>query len=38
MDFGANKTPVKLIREVAFVGTYFRNIYSSVNGKWFRKT
>ena len=38
MDFGANKTPVKLIREVAFGGTYFRNIYSSVNGKWFRKT
>ena len=31
MDFGANKTPVEVIREGAFGGTYFRNIYSSVN-------
>ena len=37
MDFGANKTPVEVIREGAFRGTYFRNIYSSVNGKWYRK-
>ena len=35
MDFGANKTPVKVITEGAFVGTYFRDIYSSINDKWY---
>ena len=38
MDFGANKTPVETIKEVAFGGTYFRDIYSSVNGKWYKKS
>ena len=38
MDFGTNKTPVEIIKEVAFGGTYFRNIYSGINGKWYRKT
>ena len=33
MDFGANKTPAQIIREGAFGGTYFRNIYSDINGK-----
>ena len=33
MDFGANKTPVEIIREGAFGGTYSRNIYSGVTGK-----
>ena len=37
MDFGANKTPIKVIKESAFGGTYFRNIYSNVNGKWYKK-
>ena len=32
MGFGANKTPVEIIKEGAFRGTYFRDIYSSVNG------
>ena len=27
MDFGAKKTPVEVIREDAFAGTYFRDIY-----------
>ena len=36
MDFGANKTPVKVIKEGAFEGTYFRDIDSGVNGKWYR--
>ena len=27
MDFGANKTPVEVIKEDAFRGTYFRDIY-----------
>ena len=33
MDFGVNKTPIKVIKEGAFGGTYFRGIYSGVNGK-----
>ena len=38
MDFGTNKTPVDVIREDALGGTYFRKIYSSVNGKWHKKS
>ena len=38
MDFGANKTPVEVIKEGAFAGTYFRDIYSSVNGKRYKKS
>ena len=38
MDFDENKTPVEIIKEGAFRGTYFRNIYSSINGKWCRKS
>ena len=38
MDFGGNKTPVAVIKEGAFGGTYWRYIYSSVNGKWYRKS
>ena len=38
MDFGANKMPVKIITEGAFGGTYFRDIYFNVNGKWYKKT
>ena len=38
MDFGANKTPVEIIREGAFGGTYFRDIYSGVTGKWYKKS
>ena len=37
MDFGANKTPVEIIREGAFGGTYFRDIYYGINSKWYRK-
>ena len=36
MDFGANKTPVEIIKEGAFGGTYFRDICSVVTGKWFK--
>ena len=35
MDFRANKSPVEIIRESAFGGTYFRDIYSQVNEKWY---
>ena len=38
MDFGANKTPVEVIRQGAFGGTYFREIYSSVTEKWSKKS
>ena len=38
MDFGANKTPIEVIREGAFGGIYFRDIYSSVNGQWYKKS
>ena len=30
MEFGANKTPVEVIKEGAFGDTYFKDIYSSV--------
>ena len=38
MNFIPNKTPVEIISEVAFGGTYFRDIYSGVNGKWYRNS
>ena len=38
MDFSENKSPIQVIKEGAFGGTYFKNIYSSVNGQWYRKS
>ena len=38
MDFSANKTPVEVIKEGAFGGTYFRDIYSSINGMCYKKS
>ena len=38
MNFTPNKTPVEIISEGAFGGTYFRDIYSGVNGKWYRNS
>ena len=38
VNFGANKTSVEIIEEGTFRGTYFRDIYSVVNGKWYRKS
>ena len=37
MDFSPNKTPIEIIKEGAFGGTYFRDIYSGINGKWYKK-
>ena len=34
MDFGTNKTPIEVIKEGSFRGTYFRDIYSGINSKW----
>ena len=38
MNFGANKTPVEIIKKGAFGGTYFRDIYASVNDEFYRKS
>ena len=38
MDFGVNKIPVEVIKEDAFGGTYFRDIYSNVTGKRYKKS
>ena len=38
MGFGKNKTPAEIIKEDAFEGTYFRDIYSGVNIKWYRNS
>ena len=36
MNFDENKTPVEMIEEDAFEGTYFRDIYSGINDKRYR--
>ena len=38
MNCNPNKTPIEVIREVAFGGTYFRNIYSGINEKWYKNS
>ena len=30
------KTPVEIIKKGAFRGTHFRDIYSSINGQWYK--
>ena len=37
MNFSSNKTPIEIIKEGAFGGTYFRDIYSNINEKWYKK-
>ena len=37
MDFRPNITPIEVIKKGAFGGTYFRDIYSGINGKWYKK-
>ena len=32
--YESNKRPIEVIREGAFGGTYFRDIYSGINEKW----
>ena len=38
MLFKPNKTPIEIIKEGAFGGTYFRDIYSNINNKWYRNS
>ena len=34
--FQPNKTPIEIIKEDAFGGTYFRDAYSNINKKWYK--
>ena len=36
MNFSPTKTPVEIIKEGAFGGTCFRDIYSGINEKWYK--
>ena len=38
MNFSPNKTLIKKINEDAFGGTYFRDIYSNINKKWYKNS
>ena len=38
MEFNPNKTPFEIIKESAFGGTDFRDIYSSINMKWYKNS
>ena len=38
MNFSPNKTPIEVIREGTFGGTYFRDIYSGINQKWYKNS
>ena len=38
MDFNPNKTPIEIIKEDAFGRTYFRDVYSDINKKWYRNS
>ena len=38
MHFGTNKTPIEIIKEGSFGGTCFRDIYSSVNDKFYKNS
>ena len=38
MNFSPNKTRTEIIKESAFDGTYFREIYSGINKKWYKNS
>ena len=38
MDFSPNKTSAEVSRQSAFRGTYFRDIYAGINGKWYKNS
>ena len=38
MDFKPNVSPVEIIQKGAFSGTYFRDIYSGVNDKFYKSS
>ena len=38
MDFDTNKTPIEIIKESSFGGTYLRDIYSSIDDKFYKNS
>ena len=38
MGFGPNISPADVIKKGAFGGTYFRDIYSGVNNRWYKNS
>ena len=38
MNFSPNKTPIEIMKEDAFGGIYFRDIYSGINEKWYKNS
>ena len=38
MDFKQNNVLVEIIKEGSFGGIYFRDVYSSVNNKWYKNS
>ena len=38
MNFSPNKTPIEVIQECSFGVTYFRDIYSRINEKWYKNS
>ena len=38
MNFNPNKTPIEIIKEGAFGGTYFRDFFSNINKKWYKNS
>ena len=38
MDFKPNISPVEIMKKGAFGGTYFRDIYSGVNSKFYKNS
>ena len=38
MNCSPNKKPIEIIKEGASGGTYFRDIYSGINKKWYQKS
>ena len=38
MNFSTNKTPIEIIKERALGGTYFGDIYSGINKKWYKNS
>ena len=38
MTFSPNKTPTEIIKEGDFGGTYFRDISSGINEKWYKNS
>ena len=38
MNFSTNKTPIEIIKEGALGCTYFGDIYSGINKKWYKNS